>query len=346
MPQYCAGSVGDGADCIFSKVHPGTRAQCLRGSGRCLFCDPTAMRQACLTGAPRRAVLQGLRAFAAAPDVLQRALALVPDEYHAYFKKELSAGAVCRGANGEACVFGLGDRAASVYRREPLCMFCDLPRLAGLCAAPGRRSIAVRGLRRMSDAACAKALAERIPEAFRAEFARMVTVRKRPAAAAVAAPAAAAGAAAAPVGALRRRPAAAAGLALPAPSALWAAALAQRGSSMAPAGVEARKRYREHVLNDRARARRHAGFPRQRARRGADVGNDTGLPAAKRSRLATDFERWCLYNVSALDSGRASNAPCTGRASLLARGCRALRSLPGVSVAYLPRMGSMARLQQ
>ena len=84
--------------------------------------------------------------------------------------------------------------------------------------------------------------------------------------------------------------------------ALWKESLAGRQSTRQSPDDDARKEYRDQVLSDRARARAQLrpDCDARRHKRHAEVDNDTGLPPAKRSRLAADFEQWCRFNSWAI----------------------------------------------
>ncbi|CAJ1417478.1 unnamed protein product [Effrenium voratum] len=191
-----------------------------------------------------------------------------------------------------------------VCRRARSSAVCDYERMETEClAASGRRSILQR-LKAMADdnlrgialeltpaefrghfqrglasaqRFClgfdgAKALAERIPEDARREILEALHH-----------------------GAAARRPRSQAS-----PSELqerWAPGLAQRQSAKAPATAAQKKAYREQVLADRARGRKHAGRIPERAARGAEVSNSPPVPPAKRSAKAAGLERWALRNA-------------------------------------------------
>ncbi|CAJ1394547.1 unnamed protein product, partial [Effrenium voratum] len=63
----------------------------------------------------------------------------------------------------------------------------------------------------------------------------------------------------------------------------------------APATAAQKKIYRERVLADKARGRKHAGRPKERAAPGAVVDNSAPAPPAKRSAKAAGLERWALH---------------------------------------------------
>jgi len=109
-----------------------------------------------------------------------------------------------------------------------------------------------------------------------------------------------------------------------------------------------KKKYREQVLADRARARRRMGQPAKRTTAGEAVDNTTGLPPAKRRRLAEDFERWCLYDSWSLCTSCGLLAPCDLTENSLSRPqqpthasgkcsrCQAARAQPVVTMADVP----------
>ena len=70
----------------------------------------------------------------------------------------------------------------------------------------------------------------------------------------------------------------------------WATALAKRQSSKAGATAAEKKAYREQVLADRARGRKHAGRPKERTASGTAVDNEAPLPPAKRSARAAGLD--------------------------------------------------------
>ena len=76
----------------------------------------------------------------------------------------------------------------------------------------------------------------------------------------------------------------------------WRDALASRGP-LRQFTPDDHRTYRKRVLEDRAKARMHLCLPPlPRHVRDAPVFNDPGLPPARRSPLAVNFERYCLYN--------------------------------------------------
>ena len=79
----------------------------------------------------------------------------------------------------------------------------------------------------------------------------------------------------------------------------WGTCLAKRKNNRAEPTEPSRKRYREKVLEDRARVRRRFDIA-GRAAKGEEVDNDTGLPPPKRSRLAADVHCWCKNNSWAI----------------------------------------------
>ncbi|CAJ1390310.1 unnamed protein product, partial [Effrenium voratum] len=220
-------------------------------------CDYERMETECLAASGRRSILQRLKAMA--DDNLRGiALELTPAEFRGHFQRGLaSAQRFCLGFDGEA---------------SAACFFCDPEAVAAKVDAPGGRREVAGLLQQLSPAAKAKALAERIPEDARREILEALHH-----------------------GAAARRPRSQAS-----PSELqerWAPGLAQRQSAKAPATAAQKKAYREQVLADRARGRKHAGRIPERAARGAEVSNSPPVPPAKRSAKAAGLERWALRNA-------------------------------------------------
>ena len=178
------------------------------------------------------------------------------------------------GMAGDACVFGEADagRPVRLKGKQARCTFCDAEALTAACATAAGRDKLVPRLRRMAVASREKAVEERIAEEFRAHFRRAL--------------------AGAPGRGLqrasRKRPAVAADT--------WEHVVGKRSSHTAPTSASAKKKYRQEVLDDRARARRHFGLA-GRAVRGEEVSNDTGLPPPKRSKLALDIYNWCCNTL-------------------------------------------------
>ena len=264
MPRLCANP-----DCCWARN--GGRTKVGLGVDLCVFCDYEAMEAACLTAAGRRGVLQRLKAMA---DPNLRSIAveeLLPGKFREHFRNGLG-----QDFEDEPCIFALaktGGPAQTHRRGAAVCLFCDPVALgAKYDLAAGRREVA-RALKKMSPAAKDKMLAERISADVKEEIEGLLrpTEPRRPG----------------------RRPAArttAEELKM-----RWAAALAKRQSSKLAATAAEKKAYREQVLADRARGRKHAGRPKQRTAPGAEVDNEAPLPPAKRSVRAAGLERWALF---------------------------------------------------
>ena len=86
MPKSCAGFSPHSA-CLYSKTKIGEPAYSMRG--KCLFCDPEKMTEACNTVRGRQNVTQALKAFRAQYEthshVYNSALLRVPDEWRETF---------------------------------------------------------------------------------------------------------------------------------------------------------------------------------------------------------------------------------------------------------------------
>ena len=281
MPRLCAGSA-DGRACGFSAVE-GRRARVGGSYERCIFCDPDRMETSCLRPGGRSDIARLLRSFA--PDIRQRALQQVPQEFRGYFDQEEDRLPwYCPGRGGEACVFASAAHGGPVQvrGRRARCEFCDEDSLLQCCADDrGLRQLAHK-LRRMNPASRDKAL-ERIPVEHHPTLQQLTT----------------------PTAAHVRQ--------------CWAEALKERVAVARQGDTEVFARYREKVLADRARARRQLAAPdtseeshasRNRLRRNSEqIDNDTSLAPAKVSDLARHFERWCEYNSWTICSGCSLLAP-------------------------------------
>ncbi|CAJ1459932.1 unnamed protein product, partial [Effrenium voratum] len=119
----------------------------------------------------------------------------------------------------------------------------------------------------------------------------------------------------------------------------------------APATATEKKIYREQVLADRARGRKHAGRAPERAARGVEVCNSPPAPPAKRSARAAGLERWALRNtwpqcracgqMLARDLTQKTltrTQKVTAPASQCPR-CRSTRALPGLKDVPAPLRG-------
>ena len=232
------------------------------------------MEAECLTASGRRSLLQRLTAMV--DKTLQGiALELVPAEFRGHFQRSLATKRFCPGFDGEVCIFALaagGGRAQIQRGQAAACFFCNPEAVAAKVDALGGRHEVAGLLKQLSPTAKAKALAERIPEDARANILNALQQ-----------------------GAAVRRP--------PPPASAhelqerWAAALGQRQRPNAPATATEKKIYREQVLADRARGRKHAGRAPERAVRGVEVCNSPPVPPAKRSARAAGLERWALRNA-------------------------------------------------
>ena len=151
----------------------------------------------------------------------------------------------CSGFEGEACVFALTKTGgpARVEKRGASCCFCDPTAIGAKVDLPGGLKDLAAALKKMSEAARLKALAERIPEDVRARVTELLQPNRRRRLGA-------------PPGLeeLQRR---------------WAPLLAKRQSTKPPASAAAKRAYRERALSDQARGRRHAGRAKERAVRDA-----------------------------------------------------------------------------
>eukprot|EP00973_Karenia_brevis_P037479 5170345-Karenia_brevis.AAC.1 len=75
----------------------------------------------------------------------------------------------------------------------------------------------------------------------------------------------------------------------------WAPVLAARTSCIGNYSDAERAEYRKRKLNDKRFAQNQMGVDAARVERGAAVGNDNGLPPAKRPR-AQRIQHWCYFN--------------------------------------------------
>ena len=257
--------------------------------------------------------------IALAPEYQQIALERVPAAFRDYFSHELSKPWTCAGMGGERCTFGSCGKAVQVKGGARRCLFCRPEDLWPMCEDEAERRQVLAKLRRMPAGGRNRVLEERllpeVAEYFRAQLVLPVAQRNR-------------GPAAAP--------------------AQWSAILASRASPYAPASAAAKKRYREAVLADRARARRRMQQPPMRVARGEEVENTTGLPSAKCRRLAVDFERWCLKDSWSMCSACGVLAPHELTESSLRRSpkpthapgacfrCKASRSQPSLALQDVP----------
>ena len=205
------------------------------------------MEVECLTASGRRSLLQRLTAMVD-KNLQGIALELVPAEFRGHFQRSLATKRFCPGFDGEVCIFALaagGGRAQIQRAQAAACFFCNPEAVAAKVDALGGRHEVAGLLKQLSPTAKAKALAERIPEDARADILNALQQ-----------------------GAAARRP--------PPPASAhelqerWAAALGQRQRPNAPATATEKKIYREQVLADRARGRKHAGRAPERAARGVD----------------------------------------------------------------------------
>ena len=269
MPRLC-----QNLECCWAKN--GGRARVGPNKDLCVFCDYEAMEDACLTAAGRSSILQSLKAMTD-PNLRWIALEeLIPEEFRQHFRNGVGHSRFCAGFEDEPCIFALsktGGPAQVHKRRAAVCLFCDPAALgAKYDSAAGRKEVA-NALKQMSPAAREKMLAERISADVKEEIKQLLRpaepkrLGRRPAAQTTAEE-------------LKTR---------------WATALAKRQSSKAGATAAEKKAYREQVLADRARGRKHAGRPKERTAPGTVVDNEAPLPPAKRSARAAGLERWALY---------------------------------------------------
>ena len=132
----------------------------------CAFCDYEAMEAACLTGPGRRSILRSLKAMGN-PNFRDIAMEQIPEEYQGHFCRGLATTKFCDGFEGEACEFALcksGGPAQVKGRQAGSCLFCDPAAVGAKVDAPGGLKDIATALKRMSEAARARALAERSPE--------------------------------------------------------------------------------------------------------------------------------------------------------------------------------------
>ena len=250
----------------------------------CVFCDHEAMETACLAASGRRSILQSLKAMTE-PIFRDIALEQVPVEYKGHFSRGLASARFCAGFEGEACVFALQKSGgpARVEKRAGSCLFCDPVAVGAKVDMLGGVQQIAGALKKMSEAARAQALAERIPADVRADIQALLKPKQRR----LGAPP--------PLAELERR---------------WAPVLAERRSPKPPATAAQKKFYRGRVLADKARGRKHTGRPKERTAPGAAVDNSAPAPPAKRSAKAAGLERWALHYAW---------AQCEACGSMLAR---------------------------
>ena len=287
----------NGEPCVFAATSRPTAVKVQGRRRHCVFCDTEALAAACQEQSKREDLLEKMARMGHASRAA--ALARIPDNHKAEFPEVHDAAwahdgmrqgrARCLGMNGDPCVFAATSRptAVEVKGRRRHCVFCDTEALAAACQEQSKREDLLEKMTRMGHASRAAALA-RIPDNHKAEFREVIDTPLRPALRVLRRPAASVDAAPVAPQEMERR--SAAGVAA------WVSVLAKRKSCKAAPGRSAQKKYREKILDDRARARRRLGRPKERTPRGAAVTNDTSLPPAKRSRRACDLEQWCKFN--------------------------------------------------
>ena len=272
MPRLCLGAA-EGMPCVFSAAVTGGRARTGGAYSRCLFCDAERMIGACRTPIGRGQIARLLRGLS--PDVRAQGFQRVPDNFRSHFDSTSEHTYYCVGRSGEPCVFGAAatGRPAQVKGKKARCDLCDDSALHRACANERTLAQLANNIKKMAPGTRTKAL-QRVPALHRPALEQLLENRPRPAAS---------------TAEVRQR---------------WADALAKRVACAAPHDSDVLKRYREKVLADKARARRQlaavdpvseAPKKRPRTQPGAIV-NDTGLPPAKQSALAINFERWCEYH--------------------------------------------------
>ena len=188
---------------------------------------------------------------------------------------------LCPGRPDDPCVFG-GQATGKAVRLKGTnaarCVFCGpVGDLDTRMATPVGFNSVVAAMRRMGQRARKKLVDERLPEKYK-DAARLLCGGQQ----------------------VTRKCQRADADRLATATAAWSEALRARGTAAATPTADESKVYREKVLDDRARVRRRFGFPAKRVRPMAAIENDSGLPPAKRTRLAADFQMWAEYNSWAL----------------------------------------------
>ena len=146
----------------------------------CVFCDHEAMETACLAASGRRSILQSLKAMTE-PIFRDIALEQVLVEYKGRFSRGLASARFCAGFEGEACVFALQKSGgpARVEKRAGSCLFCDPVAVGAKVDMLGGVQQIAGALKKMSEAARAQALAERIPADVRADIQALLKPKQR-----------------------------------------------------------------------------------------------------------------------------------------------------------------------
>ena len=249
------------------------------------------LANACLDAHTVPTVIQALKTFS--EDVKMKAFAAIPEEYKGYIEQKVGATKRCKGWQGQACVFALSQTGgcAQTHGRGMTCLFCNPEQLEEKCGTErGRKQ--VRGmLHKLHPEIKTRAITERMPgwlqEHFQGDRMAPPTSQRR-----------------------RKRPAACdeepidrhvREAELEEGKQKWRLALKKRGAVGKEASKEDQRVYRANLLDDRARAQRTLGTgKRKRHERNSEVPNETGLPPAKRSRLAADLEQWSTFDSWAI----------------------------------------------
>ena len=173
----------------------------------------------------------------------------------------------CQGRDGTPCCFGADGQRARTSRGYVACVWCSVARLDDNMNRKQTRGQLVQTFKTLSarQQQAAKNYLKPEHQEFFEKLRKGETVTKRPAARA----------------AVKIDK-----------NVDWGACLAKRKNNRAEPTEPSKKRYREKVLEDRARVRRRFDIA-GRAAKGEEVDNDTGLPPPKRSKLAADVHGWC-----------------------------------------------------
>ena len=281
--RMCSGRVL-GEPCEFGAK--GARAKVRRG--QCVFCDQERMKEGLLVAKERAQIVRKFQAFAVARQAT--ALAYVPLEYRAHFQTTVNK-LRCRGLPQRPCIFKQnGCQEPAKALRAGLCYFCHAPSLSlPEEGSDAQKEGLFRKLHCLHPEAREVVLEERLPGEVSLEYRRSLQPAQRP---------------------KRQR--------LPKRLSvadqevaysdeviknlreegclIWKAPLAGRQAPRRFWSPTESQVYRSQVLEDRAKSRRVLKQPKKRVKPEEEVDNDTDLPPAKRSRLATDIENWCRYN--------------------------------------------------
>ena len=282
--KTCTGR-NDAEPCVFGGRTGGEPALVYGAAEKCVFCDGERMKTNILDAMERGRMVRKYKTFT--EEVQSKAIEYVPQEFRVHFQRT----AAQKKCQGLACIFSQnGEKIrARTNSKQVECFFCNANGLRAACEKPNAVRTIANKMQKLHKDAQQIVLAERLPKTLAAEIKRKMAApppkaRRTQKRKAVDAEAVHGPYTLEEVVSMRQ-----------ARRAAWHEKLQQRQPPRTDFTEQELATYRKRALDDRATSRKALGL-REKVKRGRLIDNDTDLPPAKRTRLATDIDNWCRYN--------------------------------------------------